>query len=164
MSTQNIICTNNNTNTNIYIAKMKPASILSAIYVIGTNTMVSARPNDANTDAAKTCGDLGVITSKDLAGTAPQNSRLCREHPNSLVNGGMGPNAAQKCWYGAPYGCSKGYCFRTCSSPVKGSWCWITREGGGAEEWKTCSRDEDCKSGGVCSPKVSGCKSCGCSC
>lgn len=132
--------------------------------------------------AAEECGDLGVMAYTDAAlakGINTTGIRTCKEHP-------LGPNPRpepqglgesdakrdlddllnpreelQACWYGDPYGCSKGYCYKVCGD--NGRWCW-TAWNGGWGDWRTCSAKDDCKDTQGAECGEGGCKACGCSC
>ncbi|KAF3915548.1 hypothetical protein ABW21_db0204797 [Orbilia brochopaga] len=149
-----------------------------------------------SSDAAE-CGSLGVLDASNLpAGTDLSLVRKCAGHPNGrdrdLANASMPPmdgeimkrsqnevltplsvrsvltgQTTQKCYYGAPYGCTKGYCWKACGPQNgDGKWCW-TANGLGFNEWIKCQTYNDCGSatyacGQGCGPKNYA--QCGCSC
>ncbi|KAL8810444.1 MAG: hypothetical protein Q9200_002571 [Gallowayella weberi] len=51
---------------------------------------------------------------------------------------------ARDCWFGASYGCSKGYCWKSCGT--RGQWCWLATNNG-AGPWFKCSNDQMCAPG-----------------
>ncbi|KAF6831570.1 hypothetical protein CMUS01_07306 [Colletotrichum musicola] len=122
------------------------------------------------------CGDLQVMSHDSLpANVDPSQVRKCKEHPLRLspnVKGHQLSGTAEDgsalerrdCWYGNPFGCSDGYCWKTCLGD--GRWCWTAWDNGFGN-WQTCAAD------GECDPKEhpnancgegDGCDSCGCSC
>lgn len=130
------------------------------------------------------CGDLGVAAIPE--GADPSHYRHCANHPlgehiewddNDLapmeVNKPRRDVAAMKgseifaraCYDKAPYGCDRGYCWKTCGSP--GEWCWTALGNDGRGDWRKCAAYTDC-SGGDDHKCGQGCKqgskACGCSC
>lgn len=109
------------------------------------------------------CGDLGVmdIAPADLpAGVQPSEIRLCADHPMGrdreldpkkgaslapVEDEKVAPSAKmlfeRKCSFGAPYGCSKGFCWKQCGKG--GEWCWAAGAGG-TGPWKGCHSWQDC--------------------
>ncbi|KAJ8095578.1 hypothetical protein PM082_023108 [Marasmius tenuissimus] len=99
------------------------------------------------TDGTEECGSLGVL-NVDLnnlpEGMTANDVRKCADHPlgskprlnaqweslapmeSNLSNRSniIEDRAAQRCEYDAPYGCSGGYCWRTCGASGSGNWCW----------------------------------------
>ncbi|KAL1613955.1 hypothetical protein SLS54_010165 [Diplodia seriata] len=139
----------------------------------------------AISDAAAECGSLGVMSLDNLPeGVDPADVRKCADHPlgsdpsmgeSSVApvvdesdgiaadaNNDTSPNLqARACWFGAArYGCTDGYCWKTCGSG--GKWCWTAKKGG-IGEWYTCGNYRDCKEKWACG-KGRDCDSCGCSC
>ncbi|PTB39177.1 hypothetical protein M441DRAFT_433671 [Trichoderma asperellum CBS 433.97] len=149
--------------------------------------------NDATNEitADNICGELGAINlgPNELPGhVSLEDVRTCAQHPlgrnrtldlsdeasvpPAYVNQSMAGNeitshvrrlAQDSCYFGAPYGCSKGYCWKACGS-TPGKWCW-TAAGGGYGKWNQCASYEDCGTddarfscGAFCG------KHCGCSC
>ncbi|RAH49952.1 uncharacterized protein BO95DRAFT_505203 [Aspergillus brunneoviolaceus CBS 621.78] len=92
--------------------------------------------------------DVQALTGNTASGEA-------RSEPKHLNT-----SEPQACYRDAPYGCSKGYCWKVCGS--NGEWCW-TAKGGGAGAWYTCNRYQNCGTGTmyVCGRN---CPSCGCGC
>ena len=107
------------------------------------------------------CGKLGVmkINKADLpAGADPNAVRLCDEHPvTTEVN-----VFERACYTAKTVGCSRGYCFRQCTTSTVGSWCW-TALNLGVGNWINCTQDSDCSILGVCGVGTN-CAACGCSC
>src|SRR6201999_897865 len=105
-------------------------------------------------------GELGVFAPTSLPeGVDPNAVRQCTEHPQGNVTKHGDGDA---CFFGGPYGCTRGYCWKQCHTPGRGQWCW-TAFNNGFGAWRTCSTDQDCI------PNTStdcgqGCPSCGCSC
>ncbi|KAK5989540.1 hypothetical protein PT974_11067 [Cladobotryum mycophilum] len=134
-------------------------------------------------DAETSCGSLGVMkydANKLPAGATPDDVRQCADHPlghnrnqepaslaplhagemsvapsgeDILVN-----RAAASCYRDAPYGCTRGYCWKVCGN--NGEWCWTARAGG-IGKWFTCNSWKDCDAKQACGK---GCPSCGCGC
>ncbi|KAL5697303.1 hypothetical protein ACHQM5_030855 [Ranunculus cassubicifolius] len=132
-------------------------------------------------DSASKCGSLGVMSSNNLPeGINPADVRTCADHPLGRNRSGVQSLAPMSnadlsvaatntdpdaCYYKAPYGCSDGYCWKSCGPGGSGQWCWLAA-GGGAGQWVKCSTYEQCSLGGAdcgrnCKP---GSHSCGCSC
>ncbi|KAB2571286.1 hypothetical protein DBV05_g10042 [Lasiodiplodia theobromae] len=139
-------------------------------------------------DAAAECGSLGVMSLEDVPEDALAGEvRKCADHPlgNNRPFGGtslaplddsddfddsddsgnstdVSADAsglqARDCWYGSEYGCTDGYCWKTCGDG--GRWCWTANNGGNGP-WRTCASWRDCKKKFDCGKN---CKSCGCSC
>jgi hypothetical protein len=139
---------------------------------------------------AAQCGTLGImeIPTADLStGLISAGVRKCREHPLGGTRPGPGDSLApfedtflldpvdglgsrnvltaessNACQTGAPYGCSKGYCWKICGAG--GEWCW-TADNGGKGKWWTCNTFKDCGTGDKYACGMgNGCASCGCSC
>ncbi|KAK1993560.1 hypothetical protein LX36DRAFT_615676 [Colletotrichum falcatum] len=128
-------------------------------------------------------------------GVSPGNVRMCAGHPNGRVRvldpqqgaslapmeggaeGGVPsanetalpsglPLTERSCYYNAPYGCSGGYCWKTCGDPGDGKWCW-TATNGGLGSWNQCSTYVDCSTNSITAGCGKGCLKpgvCGCSC
>lgn len=121
---------------------------------------------DAN--AVDECSGLGgamsILADKLPEGVTPSDVRKCVEHPlgreRYLEEASLAPpedtkknstqletrnplneRAADACYNAAPYGCSKGYCWKSCGS--NGEWCWTATKGG-LGSWITCSTYQDC--------------------
>lgn len=139
----------------------------------------AAVPEVESVDALE-CGNLGVMTLSDAdraVGLNAADIRKCADHPlgrhRDLAESSQPPMDVGRsvppeltaregfaCEYSAPYGCSKGYCWKVCGSG--GEWCWTT-VGNPRSAWKTCGNWRDCSQGLSCGEGV-GCGSCGCSC
>ncbi|RAK79651.1 uncharacterized protein BO72DRAFT_373150 [Aspergillus fijiensis CBS 313.89] len=149
---------------------MKFSAALLSILVVLTSALTISPTSTGNNDPAIECGDLGVmvIPAADLPeGVLPSDVRKCREHPlgrnrylESASLAPLDPVDPQACYRDAPYGCSKGYCWKVCGS--NGEWCW-TAKGGGAGAWYTCSRYQNCGTGTMYACGRN-CPSCGCGC
>ncbi|KAI9371050.1 hypothetical protein BJX61DRAFT_512793 [Aspergillus egyptiacus] len=90
------------------------------------------------------------------------NSTDSDTSPVEARSDGLGTQEERACYHKAPYGCSRGYCWKACGDKEKGEWCW-TAENLGWGDWDTCSSWRDC---GVKTYSCGrGCPfSCGCSC
>ncbi|KAJ7765824.1 hypothetical protein DFH07DRAFT_1014232 [Mycena maculata] len=136
--------------------KFSMTTILTALCV----TRVASALSDARAaDAAAECGDLGAMTvnpdelPKDVQ---PTDVRKCADHPlghvhpddeslapmNETLKGVKSP-VGDACYYGAPYGCSGGYCWEACGVAGDGQWCWMASKGGWGS-WDTCETYADC--------------------
>ena len=142
-----------------------------------------------NVRVQEICGDLGVMdvaTNELASGVGVSDIRMCADHPlgrNRTLDEAEGaslapvdPNDAhvlartpsslntleeRSCNYKAPYGCSGGYCWKSCGK--NGVWCW-TASKGGVGAWAKCSKFEDCGTVGIYFGCGKACASCGCSC
>ncbi|CVK85186.1 hypothetical protein FPRO06_07658 [Fusarium proliferatum] len=154
----------------------------------------AATPASPASGAAAICGDLGIlnIAPGDLPdGVEPSDLRLCANHPmgrnrtlDPLEGASLAPveeedldpdtTAApsaslfgeRACYYKAPYGCSRGYCWKQCGKSRSGQWCW-TASGMGGGPWRKCDKYEDCgtnKFTFACGNNCWVSRSCGCSC
>ncbi|PWY76124.1 hypothetical protein BO94DRAFT_538503 [Aspergillus sclerotioniger CBS 115572] len=122
-------------------------------------------------------------------GVSPSDVRKCKDHPlgrnRSLEGASLAPQddidpslsinttatsevearsdlntlGERSCYSAAPYGCSKGYCWKACGE--NGEWCWTARKAG-VGAWYTCSTYKDC--GTTTYACGVGCPSCGCGC
>ncbi|KAF8592717.1 hypothetical protein K439DRAFT_31845 [Ramaria rubella] len=125
--------------------------------------------------AAEECGALGVMEVPDVLpdGVTVADVRKCAGHPLELDGGASrvtnGTSHATRdletrkedaCETGAPYGCTRGFCWKVCGP--KGEWCW-TAGGGGLGAWNTCQTYRDCGDSFTWTCGI-GCPSCGCSC
>lgn len=172
---------------------MKPVNILAllACQVIGINSMPATSEAVAQSEAEleAECGALGVY-KPDLDSLPDYVDRTkirkCAGHPASLtrqvdVEQASGkrnevPDTLTKrgeCWYGKTWGCTDGYCWKTCNKG-KGTWCWMAFNYGKGD-WMGCSKGADdpyCKpfSGNGytvdCGKKggKADCTQCGCGC
>ncbi|KAI1460256.1 hypothetical protein F4805DRAFT_454683 [Annulohypoxylon moriforme] len=128
-----------------------------------------------NRAAASECGDLGVMEYDEAQlprGMTSSDVRKCAKHPlgNSRVKGegSLAPEdgtddaatlQARECYYDAQYGCTDGYCWKSCGQP--GQWCWAA-QGDGTGPWVQCASYKDCGTQFACGK---GCgEKCGCSC
>ncbi|KAK0621107.1 hypothetical protein DIS24_g11445 [Lasiodiplodia hormozganensis] len=136
----------------------------------------------AVSDAAAECGSLGVMSLDGVAeGVDPASVRKCAEHPlgntpnvesssssfapvddsnDTTTELGLEKRA---CWWGAEYGCTDGYCWKTCGAAGSGKWCWTASNSDGSGPWYTCSTYKNCNMGMACGTGKN-CNSCGCSC
>ncbi|EPS45141.1 hypothetical protein H072_924 [Dactylellina haptotyla CBS 200.50] len=123
------------------------------------------------TDVRK-CADHPLGRHRDLknASLAPMNAEFIKRSQNNpeitadTVIATLFGRKASKCYYGAPYGCTDSYCWKSCGA--NGEWCW-TASSGGLGQWKACSSFRDCSDspGFACGAGCSGkSKACGCSC
>ncbi len=103
-----------------------------------------------------------LITSIQLAVALSAPSADERRTVNAADHA-HGQLTKRNCWYGAPYGCSKGYCWKSCSQV--GDWCWLASNDGNGG-WLGCSNDNHCApastQGSACGK--GNCHDCGCSC
>ncbi|KAK4222892.1 hypothetical protein QBC38DRAFT_374231 [Podospora fimiseda] len=115
----------------------------------------------AEVDVAASCGSLGVmnVNTSDLpAGVDPNNIRTCADHPVGSAHEVL---EKRDCEYGAPVGCSGGYCWKQCGDEGSGQWCW-TANNGGYGDWIKCSTSSQCNTNMACG--IGDCSACGCSC
>ncbi|KAF3902850.1 hypothetical protein AA313_de0207259 [Arthrobotrys entomopaga] len=147
----------------------------------------------AVSSTAAECGKLGIISADTIlpANVQASDVRRCADHPlgrdRDLKNASLAPMTSEfmkrsqnsevtadtviahlsgrsKCYFGAPYGCTKGYCWKSCGK--NGEWCWTASQGG-LGQWKACSSFNDCSTSGdfACGAGCTGkSKACGCSC
>ncbi|KAJ6264950.1 hypothetical protein Dda_1103 [Drechslerella dactyloides] len=99
--------------------------------------------------------EVAIKRSQDDADLTPVSVR-------SVLSG----QSAQKCDHSAPYGCSRGYCWKSCGAKGSGQWCW-TAGGVGNGDWIKCKSYTECGTttyacGWGCIGKNAG--QCGCSC
>ncbi|KAL6786419.1 hypothetical protein J3E68DRAFT_420882 [Trichoderma sp. SZMC 28012] len=137
-------------------------------------------------DPQKLCGDLEVMkmdANQLPSGISLDNVRMCKEHPLTQddidildgahlapadVSQSSGTSALplyfgikRACYYAAPYGCTRGYCWKACDDD--GKWCWTASQGGyGA--WATCKTFEDCGLDDDDFGCGKRCQRCGCGC
>jgi hypothetical protein len=153
---------------------MKFAIYFSVVVAASVAVQRSSRATD-EVNAESICGELGVmkINADDLPdGASPKDVRMCAKHPHgrnrtldpsegaslppayasmqnppgkthtevSHINGRSGDS-------GSPFGCSRGWCWRSCGTPGHegGKWCWAAAEHG-TGEWKTCKNWHQCGS------------------
>ncbi|EJD47237.1 hypothetical protein AURDEDRAFT_113504 [Auricularia subglabra TFB-10046 SS5] len=113
---------------------------------------------------AEDCGALGVFKPESLpAGVDPAAVRPCKEHPLGNVTQPAGSLDKRACWFGDPYGCTDGYCWKTCNTQGSGQWCWTAWDGGWGG-WRTCASNSDCSPNSSADCGQGGCDKCGCSC
>lgn len=143
-----------------------------------------------SSSAADQCGELGVMqfnASSLPEGVTPEDVRTCADHPygrnrptegasyapsdksttreiaDAAAAGLLAARDDDSCYYKAPYGCSGGYCWKTCSKASKGEWCWTAKLGGyGA--WYECKTWADCGTTTYSCGEGYLCPSCGCGC
>ncbi|KAL8815161.1 MAG: hypothetical protein Q9223_005680 [Gallowayella weberi] len=89
------------------------------------------------TSLSLTTAQSGRPSPDDGRGTIPATS---------LANSGNTSKLVERCWYGSPYGCSNGFCYRSCGSA--GEWCWLAANNGNGA-WLTCGSDNQCAPGSV---------------
>jgi hypothetical protein len=139
-------------------------------------------------NSATNCGTLGLMTyepSSLFQNVKQEDIRKCLEHPigdrGSLALSSIAPTpdykdekaveseiasssnpltepTAQLC-ESAPYGCTRGYCWRNCGEG--GQWCW-TAKNEGLGDWITCTKFQDCADTKAACGR--NCARCGCSC
>ncbi|KAL7949289.1 hypothetical protein V8C42DRAFT_310480 [Trichoderma barbatum] len=140
-----------------------------------------------DTNARQLCGGLKVMkidTNQLPRGISPGNLRMCEGHPlhqndtiDILDGASLAPAvidqhgsnpvssiylpAKRACYYAAPYGCTRGYCWKACDAD--GKWCW-TAAHGGYGDWTTCKTFEDCGQDDRNFGCGKHCHRCGCSC
>ncbi|KAL7900570.1 hypothetical protein HDV63DRAFT_369092 [Trichoderma sp. SZMC 28014] len=171
---------------------MKAAIYLSILAAASAAVQRSNRAtNDIATNdisAQSNCGELGVMSfnASELPDyVSLDNVRMCAKHPqgrnrtldlsegaslppalanNQSIanNSGAGHLNKRSCEFTAPYGCSRGWCWKTCDQG--GKWCW-TAEGGGYGPWRKCASYTDCGTDDATFGCGQACgKQCGCSC
>lgn len=135
---------------------------LVAFLGMGGQTLASVSQSDVSRlYARETCGDLGVIDIRDVPEGVNRNEvRMCDNHPLGAVHQTL---HKRDCWFDAPVGCSKGYCWKTCGARGSGKWCW-TAENEGYGDWISCNTDEDCSAAAACGVGGKDCTACGCDC
>lgn len=113
---------------------------------------------------------LGVMTfnAGELPDyVSPNDVRMCAEHPwgcnrtldlsegaslppahtnkQNLANNGANSDVRhlneRSCYFKAPYGCSRGWCWKACDEG--GKWCWTAAKGGYGP-WRKCASYIDC--------------------
>jgi len=100
---------------------MKSFTIFQTIAIFAASGLVSAASTSDSTSEA--CGFGGEYhpNIEALKGTEIDinNIRKCQEHPL-----GSATAAIQKrdCYYDAPFGCHKGYCWKQCGTQGSGQW------------------------------------------
>ncbi|KAF5569347.1 hypothetical protein FPHYL_2162 [Fusarium phyllophilum] len=164
----------------------------STILVLAYSTLISAGPSTIS-GAEAVCGDLGIlqVPPGNLPdGVEPSDLRLCADRPlvrNRTLDPAKGASLApleegdipdttptgasrlfqkRRCYYGAPYGCSDKYCWKSCGAKGSGKWCW-TATAGGVGPWARCKSWEGCGTNGLqygCGKNCVLPGVCGCSC
>ncbi|EWG54186.1 hypothetical protein FVEG_12459 [Fusarium verticillioides 7600] len=132
-------------------------AFVALVYV--TLASSAATPASPAAGAVAICGDLGIlnIAPGDLPeGVAPSELRLCADHPmgrnrtlDPLEGASLAPMEEEDldpdttatpsaglfeeraCYDKAPYGCSRGYCWKQCGASRSGKWCWTASAMGG---------------------------------
>jgi hypothetical protein len=161
---------------------MKVSTVFSLVTLfVGTGLAATAMSAAREAELSQECGDLHVMKvsletlPQDIA---PEQVRHCAEHPLGQIRPGIDDVTTQKtseegedglvslkpraCWYGAPSGCSGGYCWKSCGIlAASGEWCW-TATSAGLGPWITCNTNADCNTLQACG--IGLCSSCGCSC
>ncbi|KAI0160970.1 hypothetical protein GGR52DRAFT_154080 [Hypoxylon sp. FL1284] len=147
---------------------MKTNNAILLLAVQAFSVLASPSPVATNADD---CGSLGVMDLTQIpAGVDLSAVRKCLEHPlGPAPNDNASSPLEQRsldlekrdCWYGKPFGCTEGYCWKSCGD---GPWCY-TAHNDGFGDWYTCKSDKDCLESYPCGQKAGGdCASCGCSC
>ncbi|RBR25332.1 uncharacterized protein FIESC28_01769 [Fusarium coffeatum] len=174
---------------------MKNVNAFLLILAYAAMASSAATPVAPAAGAAAVCGDLGIlnIAPGDLPeGVEPSELRLCADHPmgrNRTLDPAEGASLApmteeedlepdttpaagaslfeeRACYYKAPYGCSRGYCWKSCGKSRSGQWCWTASAGGGGP-WNKCDKFEDCGTNRITQACGNSCwvsRACGCSC
>ena len=142
--------------------------IIKTFTLLATCTAMAFSSAIPDANAADECSGLGgtmsIPADRLPKGVSPSDVRKCVEHPlgreRYLEEASLAPfedakknstqlktrdplneRAADACYYGAPYGCSRGYCWKSCGN--NGEWCW-TANLGGLGSWITCNTWMDC--------------------
>ena len=124
-------------------------------------------PKGVVAEEIRTCANhpLGRERHLDTASLAPKEADEREPSeinftPADAVKSEANVLEERTCEYDAPYGCSKGYCWKVCGGG--GEWCW-TAANGGLGSWLTCTTWNDC--GQITYACGRGlCDDCGCSC
>ncbi|KAL8671774.1 MAG: hypothetical protein Q9224_007611, partial [Gallowayella concinna] len=87
-------------------------TITQATIALSSGPIGRPTPND---------DDRGIINATDLTAVDDNDGLVARD-----------------CWFGANYGCSKGYCWTKCGT--RGEWCWLATQNGNGP-WFTCRND-----------------------
>lgn len=124
-------------------------------------------PNGIKSEEIRKCSNhpLGKDRHLDRASLAPMEADEREPYeknfsPNNPQDTGIDALEKRDCYTDAPYGCSDGYCWKTCGGG--GEWCW-TASNGGFGSWFTCKTHSDC--GQLTYACGRGfCDDCGCSC
>ena len=125
-----------------------------------------ALPESVTPADVRKCAEhpLGNFRYLEEASLAPKSAgfKLDVSTTSNKDSEGSELNSLEKkaCYNDAPYGCTRGYCWKTCGP--KGEWCWTAAKGG-IGSWFKCSTWKDCGDNGWACGR--GCPvSCGCSC
>ncbi|KAL7933109.1 hypothetical protein V8C35DRAFT_304943 [Trichoderma chlorosporum] len=164
--------------------KMSNAALLHIILALPVVETKHIAPQDES--AQQLCGDLEVLKT-DISqlpnGIPVENVRMCKGHPldqdtfDILDGASLAPvdvspydaalglflhlGAKRACYYAAPYGCTRGYCWKACDA--EGKWCWTAaHDGYGA--WIECKTFEDCGQDDEVFSCGKSCQRCGCGC
>ncbi|EHK45974.1 hypothetical protein TRIATDRAFT_219909 [Trichoderma atroviride IMI 206040] len=141
---------------------MKVAIYLSIVVAASAAVQrLSRATNEISVESI--CGELGVMrfNANELPDhVSPNDVRMCAKHPsgrNRTLDLSEGA-----CYFKAPYGCSRGWCWKACDEG--GKWCWTAAESGYGP-WRKCASYADCGT----HDDTFGCgrwcgKQCGCSC
>ncbi|PTB41692.1 hypothetical protein M441DRAFT_192721 [Trichoderma asperellum CBS 433.97] len=157
------------------------AAICLSILVAASDAAASAafqRSNRATNEisADSICGELGVMrfNASELPDyVSPNNVRMWPSLPPAYTNKQSPASNAtnsnvrhlneRSCYFEAPYGCSRGWCWKACDQG-SGKWCWAAANSGYGS-WKKCTTYADCGTdnsafgcGRLCGVQ------CGCSC
>ncbi|KAK6533668.1 hypothetical protein TWF694_002601 [Orbilia ellipsospora] len=129
-------------------------------------------PEGVQASDVRRCADHPLGRDRDLknASLAPMDAEFTKRSQNNgemtadTVIAHLSGRSAQACFFGAPYGCTKGFCWKSCGK--NGEWCWTANQGG-LGQWQACSTFGDCapSSNYACGAGCTGkSKACGCSC
>ncbi|KAL6815292.1 hypothetical protein GGI42DRAFT_362700 [Trichoderma sp. SZMC 28013] len=164
--------------------KTSTTTLLSIVFAASVVRPDNISPRDL--DVQKLCGDLEVMkmdVNQLPPGISLDDVRMCEEHPlnqddidildgASLASADISQSGGtsalplyfgikRACYYAAPYGCTRGYCWKACDDD--GKWCWTASQGGyGA--WATCKTFEDCGLDDDDFGCGKRCQRCGCGC
>ncbi|PIA59322.1 hypothetical protein AQUCO_00400313v1 [Aquilegia coerulea] len=100
---------------------------------------------------------------QSLAPMSAADLILAAANVNLLASRGAHQDA---CHYNAPYGCSDGYCWKSCGPRGSGQWCWLAANNG-VGAWIKCTTFHQCNLNlnfGCGKNCKQGSKACGCSC
>ncbi|KAJ5127899.1 hypothetical protein N7448_008678 [Penicillium atrosanguineum] len=145
---------------------MKITKNLMLLAVCAVTASAVAVPDNDIADECRSLGGAMSIQAHELPeGVSASDVRKCVEHPlgreRYFEDASLAPfneeqkknstqfetrdpldeRAADACYTAAPYGCSKGYCWKSCGS--NGEWCWTANKAG-LGSWITCSKYQDC--------------------
>ncbi|KAL5092916.1 hypothetical protein Trisim1_000648 [Trichoderma cf. simile WF8] len=165
---------------------MKTATTTLLFIVFSASVVRPENISPRDIEAQKLCGDLEVMkmdVNQLPTGISPDSVRMCEEHPlnqdgiDILDGASLAPadvsqrgvtsalplyfGVKRACYYAAPYGCTRGYCWKACDDD--GKWCWTASQGGYGN-WATCKTFEDCGLDDDDFGCGKRCQRCGCGC